>query len=64
MGVVIGRNREQLNDIEQTTGTKFRTGSKGKQDNALYVKGSIECQKRAIRKIKEIVVSPVTPLLF
>lgn len=55
MGVVIGRNREQLNDIEQTTGTKFRTGSKGKQDNALYVKGSIECQKRAIRKIKEIV---------
>ncbi|XP_068744639.1 uncharacterized protein [Montipora capricornis] len=55
MGVVIGKNREQLNDIEQTTGTKFRTGSKGKQDNALYVKGSIECQKRAIRKIKEIV---------
>jgi len=60
MGIVIGRNREQLNDIEQNTGAKFQTGSKTNQDGALYIKGSTESQKRAIRKIKEIVVSPVT----
>lgn len=57
MGVIIGRNREQLNDIEQNTGAKLKAGSKGKQDGALYIKGPIESQKRAIRKIKEIVVS-------
>lgn len=58
MGVVIGRNHEQLNDIEQNTGAKLKAGSKSNQDDVLYIKGPIESQKRAIRKIKEIVVSP------
>ena len=60
MGAIIGRNREQLNDIEQNTGAKLKVGSKGKQDGALCIKGPIESQKRAIRKIKEIVVSPAS----
>ncbi|XP_020632536.1 uncharacterized protein LOC110069364 [Orbicella faveolata] len=55
MGVVIGRNHEQLNDIEQNTGAKLKAGSKSNQDDVLYIKGPIESQKRAIRKIKEIV---------
>ena len=45
MGAIIGRNREQLNDIEQNTGAKLKAGSKGKQDGALYVKGPIESQE-------------------
>ena len=64
MGIVIGRNREQLNDIEENSGAKFQTASKTNQDGALYINGTIESQKRAIRKIKEIVVSAVTSLLF
>ena len=63
MGVVIGRNHEKLNDIEHNTGAKLKAGSKSNQDDALYIKGPIESQKRAIQKIKEIVVSPVTSLL-
>ena len=64
MGAIIGRNREQLHDIEQNTGAKFKTGSKGKHDGALYIKGPIESQKRAIRRIKEIVVSPINVTIF
>ncbi|KAL9950377.1 hypothetical protein ACROYT_G042865 [Oculina patagonica] len=51
MGRVIGKNREQLNDIEQKTGATLKVF----QRNTLCVKGSIESQKRAIREIKEIV---------
>ncbi|KAL9950379.1 hypothetical protein ACROYT_G042867 [Oculina patagonica] len=51
MGRVIGKNREQLNDIEQKTGATLKVFRR----NTLCVKGSIESQKRAIREIKEIV---------
>ena len=64
MGVVIGRNHEQLNDIERNTGATLKAGPKSNRDGALYIKGPIESQKRAIRKIKEIVVSSVTSLLL
>ena len=64
MGVVIGRNHEQLKDIELNTGAKLKPGSKSSKDGALYIRGPIPSQKRAIRKIKEIVVSPVTSLLL
>lgn len=53
MGRVIGKNRKQLDDIEQKTGATLKVF----QRNALYVKGTIDSQKRAIREIKEIVVS-------
>ncbi len=53
MGRVIGKNREHLNDIEQKTGATLKVF----QTNTLYIKGSKESQKRAIRKIKENVVS-------
>ena len=60
MGKVIGRNREQLKNItEQNTGVEFKTDPKSNQDGALYIRGPPESQKRAIRKIKEIVVSSV-----
>lgn len=59
MGKVIGKNHEQLKSIKQTTGAEFETDPKSNRDGALYIRGSIESQKRAIRKIKEIVVSPV-----
>ncbi len=52
MGRVIGKNREQLNDIEQKTGATLKVF----QRNTLCVKGSIDSQKRAIWEIKEIVV--------
>ena len=57
MGKVIGKNHEQLNSIKKTTGAEFETDPKSNRDGALYIRGSIEGQKRAIRKIKEIVVS-------
>ena len=57
MGKVIGRNWEQLKNItEQNTGVEFKTDPKSNQDGALYIRGPPESQKRAIRKIKEIVV--------
>jgi len=58
LGAVIG-DREGLKNIEQTTGAIFKVY--GKDSNiSLRIKGSIESQKRAIRKIKEKVVSLVT----
>ena len=60
MGRVIGKNRVQLKEIIDHTGAEFKTDTKSNQDGALYIKGSIESQKRAVRKIKEIVVSPMS----
>ena len=58
MGKVIGKNRERLKHItEKNTGVEFKTDPKSNQDGALYIRGPLESQKRAIRKIKEIVVS-------
>jgi len=57
MGAVIGRNREHLNDIEQKTGATLKVHRKG-SNSSLYIKGSIESQKRAIREINETVVRP------
>ena len=53
MGGVIGRSREHLIDIEQKTGATLKVF----QRNTLCIKGSSESQKRAIREIKETVVS-------
>ena len=63
MGAVIGRNHEVLNDIEQKTGATLKVCGTG-SNSSLYVKGSIESQKRAILKIKEIVVRHNASLLF
>ena len=52
MGQVIGKNRVRLDDIQEKTGATLRVFERN-----IYVKGSIESQKRAIREIKEIVVS-------
>ena len=57
MGAVIGTNREHLNDIEQKTEATLKVYRKG-SNGSLYVKGSIESQRRAIREIKETVVRP------
>jgi len=59
MGNVIGKKYMQLKEITDDTGAEFKTDPKSNEGGALYIKGSIESQKRAIRKIKEIVVSPV-----
>ena len=53
MGTVIGKNRENLNKIEQKTGATLMVRGR----NGLYVKRSPDSQKRAIREIKEQVVS-------
>ena len=53
MGTVIGKNGKNLNKIEQKTGTTLMVRSW----NGVYVKGSPESQKRAIREIKEHLVS-------
>ena len=53
MGTVIGKNRENLNKIEQKTGATLMVHGR----NGLYVKRSPGSQKRAIREIKEQVVS-------
>ena len=63
MSVAIGKKHEQLNDIERNTGAKLKAASKSNQDDALYIKGPIESQKRAIRKLKEIVVSHIVTVL-
>jgi len=55
MGAVIGKSRGGLKNIEQTTGAILKVHT-----SSLHIKGSIESQKRAIRKIKEKVVSLVT----
>jgi len=57
MGAVIGRNREHLNYIEQKTGATLKV-FKETSNSSLYIKGSIESQKRAIREINETVVRP------
>jgi len=57
MGAVIGRNRERLNDIEQKTGATLKVYRED-SNSSLYIKGSIESQRRAIREINEIVVRP------
>ena len=59
MGRVIGRNREQLYDIEEKTGATLKV-SIHDSNSSLFIKGSTESQKKAIRKIKEIVVSFAT----
>ena len=53
MGTVIGKNRENLNKIEQKTGATLMV----RGWNGLHVKRSPKSQKRAIREIKEQVVS-------
>ena len=53
MDRVTGGDREYLNDIEQTTGATLKVSPQG----TLCIKGSIESQKRAIRLLKEKVVS-------
>ena len=53
MGTVIGKNSENLNKIEQKTGATLMV----RGWNGLYLKRSPESQKRAIREIKEQVVS-------
>ena len=58
MGKVIGKNHVGLKHItEKNTGVEFKTNPKSNQDGALYIRGPLESQKRAIQKIKEIVVS-------
>ena len=54
MGVVIGKGYETLNNISTRTGVTLKAfrGSPG-----LYFKGSREDERKAIREIKEIVVS-------
>ena len=52
MGRVIGKGRENLSNLETKTGVALKV-----IDNSLYIKGSIEKQKKAIREIKAIVVS-------
>ena len=53
MAQVIGKRRENLNKIEQKTGATLKV----LEWNGLCIKGSHESQKRAIRKIKDQVVS-------
>jgi len=55
MGQVIGKRREHLDKIEQKTGATLKV----LEWNGLCIKGSHESQKRAIREIKEQVVSLV-----
>ena len=54
MGAVIGKGYEKLNNISTKTGVTLKAfrGSPG-----LYFKGSREGEKKAIREVKEIVVS-------
>ena len=52
MGFVIGKGREKLNNIETKTGVALKV-----IDNSLYFTGSAEQEKKAIREIKDIVVS-------
>ncbi|KAJ7323759.1 hypothetical protein OS493_030885 [Desmophyllum pertusum] len=51
MGQVIGKNRQSLENIEKITDATLKVFER----NSLYIKGSNESQKRAIREIKEIV---------
>ncbi|XP_020632537.1 uncharacterized protein LOC110069365 [Orbicella faveolata] len=50
MGQVIGKGREKLSNIETNTGVALKV-----IDNNLYIKGSAEKEKKAIREIKAIV---------
>ena len=52
MGSVIGKGREKLNNIKTKTGVALKV-----IDNSLYFIGSAEKEKKAIREIKDIVVS-------
>ena len=56
MSRVIGRNGEKLHNIEQKTGATLKVWGW----NGLHIKGSPENQMRAIREIKELVVSLAT----
>ena len=51
IGLVIGKGRERLSNIETKTGVALKV-----VDNSLYIKGSAEQEKRVIREIKAIVV--------
>ena len=53
MGQVIGKRRENLDKLEQMTGATLKVW----EWNGLCIKGSPESQKRAIREIKDHVVS-------
>ncbi|KAJ7387975.1 hypothetical protein OS493_001332 [Desmophyllum pertusum] len=50
MGQVIGKYRRSLDKIENITGATLKVFERN-----VYIKGSIESQKRAIREIKDIV---------
>ena len=56
MGAVIGKNSKNIHKIEQKTGATLKVWGR----NGLYIKGSLESQKRAIRDIKEQLVSLVS----
>ena len=51
MGLVIGKGREKLSNIETKTGVALKV-----IDNNLHVKGSTEREKKVIREIMAIVV--------
>lgn len=51
MGQVIGKGRERLSNIETNIGVALKV-----IDNNLYIKGSVEKEKKVIREIKAIVV--------
>ena len=53
MAKVIGKNRMNLNKIEAKTKATLKVFER----NSLYIKGSPESQKLAIRAIKDTVVS-------
>ena len=59
MGRVIGKRSKNLNKIEQKTGATLMV----RKWNGLYVKGSPESQKKAIREIKDHLVSLAMKLI-
>ena len=51
MGLVIGKGREKLTNIETKTGVALKVN-----ESDLYIKGSTEQEKKVIREIKAITV--------
>ena len=51
MGLVIGKGREKLTNIETKTGVALKV-----IESDLYIKGSTEQEKKVIREIKAITV--------
>ena len=51
MGLVIGKGREKLTNIETKTGVALKV-----IESDLYIKGSAEQEKKVIREIKAITV--------